>query len=223
MRLLVVEDEPKVSGFLVRGLREERYAVDLAEDGEAALALAADHDYDLVLLDVNLPRRDGFSVLSELRATGHECRVLLLTARDAVHDRVRGLDAGADDYLVKPFAFEELLARVRSLLRRRSAETSVLAAGDLVLDAAARAVRRGGREVNLTAREFALLEFLLRHKGEVLSRQRIGEHVWDRNFDPLSNVIEVTLYHVREKIDRGHPEPLVHTVRGAGYTIRESR
>lgn len=221
MRLLIVEDEPKVARFIERGLREEHYAVDVAANGEAGLDLALVHDYDLVILDVMLPKKDGFEVLEALRAAKRPCKVLMLTARDSVKDRVRGLDGGADDYLVKPFAFDELLARVRALLRRSSGtEVTTLSFADLVLDVKARKVTRAGQPVALSAREFAVLEHLLRHQGEVISRTRLSEQVWDQHFDSMTNVIDVTLYHLREKVDRGFASPLIHTVRGVGYVLK---
>jgi heavy metal response regulator len=220
MRLLIVEDEPKVARFVERGLREEHFAVDVAVDGESGLDLALVHDYDLVVLDVMLPKKDGFEVLEALRAARRPCKVLMLTARDSVKDRVRGLDGGADDYLVKPFAFAELLARVRALLRRAGGtEVTTLSFADLVLDVKARKVTRAGQPVALSAREFAVLEHLLRHQGEVISRTRLSEQVWDQHFDSMTNVIDVTLYHLREKVDRGFPAPLIHTVRGVGYVL----
>lgn len=221
MRLLIVEDEPKVARFVERGLREEHFAVDVAVDGESGLDLALVHDYDLVVLDVMLPKKDGFEVLEALRAAKRPCKVLMLTARDSVKDRVRGLDGGADDYLVKPFAFAELLARVRALLRRSGGtEVTTLNFADLVLDVKARKVTRAGKPVALSAREFAVLEHLLRHQGEVISRTRLSEQVWDQHFDSMTNVIDVTLYHLREKVDRGFPAPLIHTVRGVGYVLK---
>jgi len=221
MRLLIVEDEPKVARFVERGLREEHYAVDVAANGEAGLDLALVHDYDLVILDVMLPKKDGFEVLEALRAAKRPCKVLMLTARDSVKDRVRGLDGGADDYLVKPFAFAELLARVRALLRRSGGmEVTTLSFADLVLDVKARKVTRAGQPVALSAREFAVLEHLLRHQGEVISRTRLSEQVWDQHFDSMTNVIDVTLYHLREKVDRGFASPLIHTVRGVGYVLK---
>ncbi len=225
MRVLIVEDEPKLARFIERGLKEECFAVDLAADGEAALDLALVYDYDVVLLDVMLPRKDGFAVLRELRAAKRHCRVLMLTARDAVEDRVRGLDGGADDYLTKPFAFAELLARIRVLLRRASEAQSdpiTLGVADLTLDLRTRKVTRSGQAIALSAREFAMLEYLLRHEGEVISRTRLSEHVWDQHFDSMTNVIDVTLSHLRSKVDRGFPSPLIHTVRGVGYVLRTS-
>jgi two-component system copper resistance phosphate regulon response regulator CusR len=221
MRLLIVEDEPKVARFVQRGLREEHYAVDVAANGEEGLDLALVHDYDLVILDVMLPKKDGFEVLEALRAAKRPCKVLMLTARDAVKDRVRGLNGGADDYLVKPFAFEELLARVRVLLRRSGdPEMTTLRFADLVVDLRGRKVSRAGKAVTLSAREFAVLEYLLRHQGEVISRTRLSEQVWDQHFDSMTNVIDVTLYHLREKVDRGFGSPLIHTVRGVGYVLK---
>ncbi len=225
MRLLVVEDEPKVARFIERGLREEHYAVDAAFDGDEGLELALLNDYDLVILDVMLPKRDGFEVLEELRSARRPCKVLMLTARDSVKDRVRGLDGGADDYLVKPFAFEELLARVRVLLRRSGAteaEPTILRFEDLVLDLRSRKVTRSGKVVPLSSREFAVLEYLMSHVGEVVSRTRLSEHVWDQRFDSMTNVIDVTLYHLREKVDREFATPLIHTVRGVGYVLKSS-
>lgn len=222
MRLLLVEDEPKVARFIERGMREEHYAVDVAPDGEAGLALALLHDYDVVILDVMLPRRNGFEVLAALRAARRPCRVLMLTARDSVEDRVRGLDGGADDYLVKPFAFAELLARVRALLRRSAQDEPVeLRLAGLVLDLKARKVSRDGQSLALTPREFAVLEYLMRHCGQVVSRTSLTEHVWDQHFDSMTNVIDVTLYHLREKVDRSFSKPLIHTVRGVGYVLKE--
>jgi len=221
MRILVVEDEPKVARFVERGLREEHFNVEVARDGEDGLHRALETDFDLVVLDVMLPGRDGFSVLRELRAAGRQPRVLMLTARDAVADRVRGLDGGADDYLTKPFAFAEFLARVRALLRRpEGSDTGLLTLADLTVDPRSRKVWRAGKAISLSAREFAVLEFLLRHTGEVVSRTRLAEAVWDENFDSFSNVIDVTMYHLREKVDRDHAPALIKTVRGAGYVIR---
>ena len=221
MRILVVEDQRKLARLLHRGLREESYAVEVAADGEEGAFRAISDVFDLVILDVMLPRKDGFQVLRELRAAGVTSRVLLLTARDAVADRVRGLDLGADDYLVKPFSFDELLARVRALLRRDATSDPVsLRAGDLVLDLRQRTVTRADQRLSLTAREFAVLACLLRHADEIVTRTQLAEQVWDENMDPFSNVIEVTVYHVREKVDRGFSPALIHTVRGAGYILR---
>lgn len=221
MRLLIIEDDRKLAPLLARGLREEGFAVDVSGDGEDGAFRAVEQDYDAIVLDVMLPGIDGFQVLEKMRAKGRRTPVLMLTARGAVEDRVRGLNSGADDYLKKPFEFEELLARIRALLRRAAPEQDVrLAAGDLLLDPQRREVTRGGERVELTAKEFAVLEYLLRHRGRVISRTRLSEHVWDENFDAMSNVVDVTVYRLREKIDRRGP-PLVYTVRGAGYVLRE--
>jgi len=221
MRILVVEDERKVASFLRQGLEEEGHAVEVASDGAAALEeLLGSVGYDLVVLDVMLPKRDGFEVLKALREHKVRTPVLMLTARDGVADRVAGLDLGADDYLTKPFAFEEFLARVRALLRRGAspgAPTRKLA--DLTVDPGTREVTRGNRRITLTAREFALLDYFLRNVGRVLTRPMIAQHVWGLDFDPESNVVDVYVGYLRRKID-GEGEPrLVHTVRGAGYKL----
>ncbi len=223
MRLLVVEDVDKLAQVLKRGLEQEGYAVDTLGDGRAAQTRLRDrHDeYDLVVLDVMLPGLDGFSICRDLREHGLTVPVLMLTARDTTDDKVAGLDSGADDYLVKPFAFEELLARVRTLLRRpRHALPATLSAGDLVLDPVSRTVRRGAVTLELTVKEFALLEFLMRHPGEVLSRERILDHVWDDEYDAGSNVIDVHLKNLRRKVAAAGGPPLLETVRGVGYRLR---
>ena len=221
MRILVVEDERKVAAFVRQGLVEEGHVVEVAADGEAALdAVAGGPPYDLVVLDVMLPKRDGLSVLKTLRARRVQAPVLLLTARDGVADKVAGLDAGADDYLAKPFAFEELLARVRALLRRgRGAAEPVLRLEDLSLDPATRLVVRGGRRISLTAREYALLEDFLRKTGRVLTRPMITQHVWGMDFDPESNIVDVYVGYLRRKIDADGEPRLLQTVRGAGYSL----
>jgi len=220
MKILVVEDEERVAQFIQKGLKEEGHAVDVSYDGEDGSFLAEVNDYDLILLDVMLPKKNGISVCREIRARGVVTPVLMLTARDSVEDRVRGLDAGADDYLVKPFAFEELLARVRALLRRRSdTKTPTLQLADLELDPITRLVTRAGKPIRLTTKEYSLLEYLLRNANKVLSRTLIGEHVWDMNFDPESNVIDVYISHLRNKIDKGYDVPLLHTMRGQGYLL----
>lgn len=222
MRLLVIEDEIKVSRFIERGLREEGFNVETAGDGESGFEKARGGDFDLLILDVMLPERDGFSVLRELRAAGVQSRVLMLTARDGVGDRVQGLDLGADDYLVKPFAFAELLARVRALLRRSvSEEPTLLHAADLQVDLRARRVTRGGLLVTLSGKEFGVLAHLLRHAGTVVTRAELAEQVWEDLQNTPSNVIEVTVYHLREKIDRGFTPALIQTVRGAGYLLQK--
>lgn len=220
MNILLVEDEPKVASFITRGLEAEHYAVDIAADGEAGLARAMAGGYDLVLLDVMVPKRDGLAVLRELRARGRTVPVLLLTARATLADKVAGLDLGADDYLTKPFAFAELLARVRALLRRGTAAMPVLAVADLQLDPATHEVRRGGQRIDLTPREYALLEFFLRNRGRVLSRAVIAQHVWGVDFDTFTNVIDVYVNYLRRKIDAGFEPKLLHTVRGAGYVLK---
>ena len=222
MRVLVVEDERKVASFIRQGLEEEGHAVEVFTDGEAALeALLAGPSPDLVVLDVMLPRRDGFSVLRKLRERRVATPVLLLTARDAVSDKVTGLDLGADDYLTKPFAFEEFLARVRTLLRRGTGQrVPVLRMADLELDPATREVTRGGRRITLTTREYALLEYFLRSVGRVLTRPMLAEHVWGLDFDPESNIIDVYVGYLRRKIEADGAPRLLHTIRGAGYVLR---
>ena len=222
MRILVVEDERKVAAFVRQGLVEEGHAVEVAADGEAALEAVADGPpFDLVVLDVMLPKRDGLDVLRSLRSLRVQTPVLLLTARDGVADKVAGLDAGADDYLAKPFAFEELLARVRALLRRgRGRAEPVLRLADLSLDPATRAVLRGRRRITLTAREYALLEYFLRNAGRVLTRPMITQHVWGMDWDPQSNIVDVYVGYLRRKVDADGELRLVQTVRGAGYSLR---
>lgn len=220
MRILLVEDEPNAARMLAKGLRQQAYAVDVAPDGEEALYQASVNNYDLIILDVLLPLKNGFEVCHELRAAGAVVPVLMLTARDAVKDRVTGLDLGADDYLVKPFDFHELLARVRALLRRGQAlRPATLAIADLMIDTRAQQVRRGGQLIELTTKEYALVEYLAQRAGEVLSRADIAEHVWDESFDPFSNLIEVYVQRLRRKLDEGHTPKLIHTRRGAGYLL----
>jgi heavy metal response regulator len=222
MRILLAEDEQKVASFIERGLEAEHYAIDVVYDGEAALARARDGDYDLVILDVMLPKRDGLSVLKELRARKLTLPVLLLTARDTVADKVAGLDSGADDYLTKPFAFEELVARVRALLRRGApAASAILQLADLSLNPTTREVTRAGRRIDLTAKEYALLEFFLRRAGQVVSRAVIAHHVWGVDFDTFTNVIDVYVNYLRKKIDADFVPKLLHTVRGVGYVLKE--
>jgi DNA-binding response OmpR family regulator len=220
MRLLLVEDDTRIARFVAKGLREQAYAVDVAGTGDDALYQAAVNTYDLVILDVMIPAPDGFAVCRELRKAGHRMPILMLTARDAVEDRIAGLDHGADDYLTKPFEFRELLARLRALLRRsgelRPAKITI---ADLVLDTSAQTAKRAGRNVTLTAKEYALLEYLARNAGRVVGRADIAEHVWDETFDPFSNLIEVYINRVRRKIDADSPRPLLHTRRGMGYVL----
>jgi heavy metal response regulator len=220
MRILVVEDEKKVASFIQRGLEAESYRVDVAYDGAAGLTRAREGGYDLLILDVMLPGRDGLSVLRDLRAAGQQLPVLMLTARAAVSDKVAGLDGGADDYLTKPFEWSELVARVRALLRRGTPAPAVLAVADLRLDPATRQVTRAGRSIELTAREYALLEFFLRRPGRVLSRALIAQHVWGVSFHTFTNVIDVYVNYLRRKIDADFEPKLIHTVRGAGYVLR---
>jgi len=220
MKILIVEDEPKTGDYLRRGLAEAGFVVDLARDGLDGLHLGLNGDYDLVVLDVMLPTLDGWGVLQTLRRSGREMPVLFLTARDQVEDRVRGLELGADDYLVKPFAFSELLARVRTLLRRsRNKEPELLRAADLELDLLRRRASRAGQRIELTAKEFALLELLLRRQGEVLPRSLIASQVWDMNFDSDTNVIEVAVRRLRAKVDDPFEPKLIRTVRGMGYVL----
>jgi two-component system, OmpR family, copper resistance phosphate regulon response regulator CusR len=220
MRILLVEDEPDAARILAKGLRRQKYAVDLAADGEEAEYQASINDYDLIILDVMLPRKDGFEVCRELRAAGSAVPILMLTARDAVQDRIAGLDTGADDYLTKPFDLHELLARVRALLRRGQAlRPEKIGVADLTIDTRAHQVERAGRRVELTGKEYALLEYLARRAGEVVSRAEIGEHVWDENFDPFTNLIEVYIQRLRRKIDDGHRLKLIRTLRGEGYLL----
>ena len=216
-RLLVVEDEPEIADFLVRGLREEGFVVEHARDGDEARAFLRSGSWDLVLMDWWLPGPDGLEVLRKYRQEGGDATVLFLTARDAVSDRVRGLDSGADDYLCKPFAFDELLARVRALIRRRDREAGLtLCAGDLKLDLTLRRAERAGKAIDLTSKEFTLLAFLVRNPGQPLSRTRIYDHVWDERYDGLSNTLEVHIKELRRKLEGLGPR-LIHTVRGCGY------
>lgn len=220
VRILLVEDEVKMARAVRRGLEQQGYAVDASANGEDALHRAFENDYDVIVLDVMLPERDGFSVCRELRGHDRWAPVLMLTARDDIQDRIRGLDAGADDYLIKPFAFGELLARVRALVRRGGTERPpVITAGDVVLDPAAHTVTRDRTLVELSTREFALLEFLMRYQGEVVSRSRILEHVWDYNYDGFSNVVDVYVGYLRRKLEQPFDRPLIRTVRGVGYRL----
>jgi heavy metal response regulator len=219
MRVLVVEDEARVRSFVKRGLKEAGFAVDDTESGDEALQLALMHTYDVIVLDVMLPGRSGLDIVAELRRSGCATPVLILTAREGVQDRVRGLDAGADDYLPKPFAFAELLARLRALMRRGTAQASVIEIGDLRVDLLARKVQRQGVKIELTQKEFALLEYLARHSGQVVTRTMIAEHVWDMNFDSFTNVIDVYIRYLRRKIDDPFDPKLIHTRRGVGYVL----
>jgi DNA-binding response OmpR family regulator len=222
MRILIVEDDTDLGEFIGKGLREERYAVDLAVDGEEGLQLAGENPYQLIILDIMLPKLDGLTVCRRLRASGNATPILLLTARDSIQDRVSGLDTGADDYLTKPFAFVELLARVRALMRRGGPQhLARLKAADLELDPASRRAWRAGREVTLTNKEYALLEFFLRNKNRVLTRTAIIQHVWDLSYDPMTNIVDAHVRALRAKMDRDFSPPLITTVRGAGYMLEE--
>ena len=221
MRILVVEDEKKVAGFVKKGFEEESYAVDIAYDGVEGEYLATTNDYDVIVLDIMLPKKNGMDVVKDLRTRGIKTPVLLLTARDAVEDKVKGLDSGADDYLSKPFAFEELLARVRALMRRKEYSIVELKFADLALDQATRKAKRGSMEIDLTSKEYGLLEYFLRNPNKVLTRTMIAEHVWDYTFDTDTNVIDVYVNHLRNKIDKDSSRKLLHTVRGIGYILKE--
>ncbi len=223
MKLLVIEDEKKVSNFIMQGLREENYAIECAFDGEQGLEKALTGEFDGIILDLMLPKRDGISILRELRGRGINTPVLILTAKGTIQDKIIGLDSGADDYLAKPFHFEELTARIRSLLRRSIVEkTTQLKVGDLVLDTVSHRARRGNNEIDLTAREYALLEYLMRNSNRVLSRSVITQHVWNYNFAVDSNLVDVYINRLRNKIDGAGPTKLIHSIRGVGYVMRES-
>jgi two-component system copper resistance phosphate regulon response regulator CusR len=220
MRILVVEDDPDMSRFIERGLREQSYAVDAAATGDAAIEAAVTAAYDVIILDAMIPPPDGFEVCRQLRAQGIGATILMLTARDSVADRVEGLDSGADDYLVKPFEFAELLARLRALLRRRGVrQYPVIEVGDLRLDTRSHRVTRGDNELPLTTKEYALLEYLSVNAGRVMGREEIAEHVWNDEFDPFSNLIEVYIGRLRRIVDRDRKVKLIHTIRGSGYIL----
>ena len=220
MRILVVEDEEKVSRFIARGLEAERFAVDVARDGAEGLDFVSVYSYDLVILDLMMPGLSGTEVLRRIRCVNRQVPILILTARDAVKDKVENLEAGADDYLTKPFAFAELTARVKALLRRGAvSRENVLRVQDLELDRLSQQVKRAGRRVELTTKEYALLEYLMSNAGRALSRTMIIEHVWDQSFDGVTNIVDVYVRHLREKIDEGQPRKLIRTVRGIGYKV----
>lgn len=222
MRILVVEDEQKIARFIRKGLTEEGYAVDIARDGEEAISFATYAPYDLIILDLLIPRVDGITVCRRLRESNLSVPILILTAKDSIEDRVTGLDAGADDYLVKPFAFAELLARIRALLRRpQSATSNILQISDLVLDLTKHRAERGGVPIELTSTEYALLEYLMRNPCQVLTRTQIMQHVWDYDFYGGSNIVDVYICYLRKKIDETHSKKLIKTIRGTGYTLCE--
>jgi len=222
LRILVVEDEKKVASFIKKGLEEQSYVVDVAYDGKQGEDLASQNDYDLIILDVLLPKQDGVVTCQKIRGQKNESPILMLTAIGDTEAKVRGLDSGADDYMTKPFHFEELLARVRALLRRKSQDKSVvLQVGDLVVDPVSRKVERDGKQIRLTSREFALLEYLMRNKGRTLSRVHIAQHVWNVSFDMESNVIDVYVKLLRQKIDKDFDKQLIHTIVGVGYVLKD--
>ena len=224
MKILIVEDEKKVASFLKKGLEQEYYTVDVAHDGKAGLDLSLTEDYDLIILDIMLPLLDGITLLREMRNAKINVPVLMLTAKDSTEDKVEGLDSGADDYLAKPFALEELLARVRALVRRKEkVKNLLLLANDLSLDTQTHKVKRGDKEIILTPKEYSILEYLLRNKNHVVSRMKLTEHVYEYQFDPDTNVIDVYINKLRNKIDKDSDKPILHTIRGIGYMIKEIR
>lgn len=224
MRILLVEDDHKIASFITRGLKEVGYAVDCAADGEKGLNLALTEPYDAAVIDIMLPKRDGLSLIREIRGEGINTPVIILSARGTVEDRIKGLRTGSDDYLTKPFAFTELLARIQALIRRAggTAEPTRLTVGDLSLNLLTREVFRGDRKIDLQPLEFSLLEYLMRNAGNVVSRTMIMEHVWDYNFDPMTNVVEARICRLRDKVDKDFDTKLIHTVRGAGYVLKAS-
>ncbi len=224
MRVLLVEDEKKMASFIERGLKEESYAVDVMHDGEAGWECVSANEYDVIILDIMLPKLSGLDLCERIRKEGNRTPILMLTARDSVEDKIKGLDKGADDYLTKPFAFDELLARLRALLRRPRdiKEESQFAGGGLTLDLLTRKVRDAKGEISLSQKEFALLEFLMRHKGQVVTRTQIAEHVWDLHFDPMSNTIDVYINFLRKKIDPPAGKSLIETIRGSGYRFTDA-
>ena len=222
MRILVIEDEVKIAQFIKRGLKEEGYAVDVANDGEEGHFLLSSNEYDAVILDLMLPKIDGLTLCRTLRKEDNQTPIIMLTAKDTVKDKVKGLDSGADDYLPKPFAFEELLARLRVLLRKKDSRVQTqLKVGDLSLDLLTHKVTRADREIDLTVKEYALLEYLMRNAGNIVTRTMISEHVWDINFDTFTNVIDVYINYLRNKIDSGFEDKMIHTVRGKGYLLKK--
>jgi len=222
LRILVIEDEAKIAQFIKRGLKEEGYAIDVAVDGEEGHFMLSSNEYDVIILDLMLPKIDGLTLCRTLRKEGNQTPIIMLTAKDTVKDKVKGLDSGADDYLPKPFAFEELLARVRVLLRKKDSRVQTqLKVEDLVLDLLTHKVTRGDREIDLTVKEYALLEYLMRNAGNIVTRTMISEHVWDINFDTFTNVIDVYINYLRNKVDNGFENKMIHTVRGKGYLLKK--
>jgi heavy metal response regulator len=222
VRILLVEDEERIASFISRGLKEAHYVVDVAHDGEKGLFMAEINEYDLAILDIMLPKKDGISVCKELRSKGRDLPILMLSAKDSIDDKVRGLNFGADDYLAKPFAFKELLARVQALLRRQKpSHGQVLEVGDLQLNQLTHKVMREDKEIKLTAKEYILLEYLMLNAGKLITRTMISEHVWHEDFDSFTNVIDVFVNYLRKKIDKGFKKPLIHTIRGSGYCLKE--
>ncbi|MCG2726991.1 MAG: response regulator transcription factor [Elusimicrobia bacterium] len=219
MRILLIEDEKKIANFIKRGLKEENYAVDMAFDGLEGLNMVNEASYDLVILDLMLPSFDGISICSTLRKNGFNAPILMLTAKDRIEDKVKGLDSGANDYLTKPFAFEELLARIRVLLRHKPSQSANIKIKDLEIDLVSHRAKRAEKNIVLSAKEFALLEYLARNEGKLVTRTMISEHVWDIHFDTDTNVIDVHINHLRKKIDRSHLIKLIHTIRGRGYIL----
>jgi DNA-binding response OmpR family regulator len=221
MKILLVEDEKKVANFIKKGLTEEFYTVDAAPDGEEGLFMAENSEYDLMILDIMLPDINGIELCTKIRSKNIKTPIMMLTAVDATESKVKGLDSGADDYLTKPFVFDEFLARVRSLLRRPSLAADLLKAADLVLDPVKHEVLRGGRKIDLTWKEFALLEYMMRNRGRILSRTKIFENIWSYDIETSSNIVDVYVSYLRDKIDKRHSQKLIHTVRGAGYILKE--
>ena len=223
MRILLIEDDVKIGRLIVKGLQQAGFAIDHSDNGEEGLHLALTHPYDAIIIDIMLPKLNGLIVVNELRKVKKNVPIIILSAKRTVEDRVKGLQSGSDDYLVKPFAFSELLARLQALIRRASgaAETTFFKTGDLTVDILSRKVVRAGKQIDLQPKEFALLEYLIRNEGRVVSKTMIMEHVWDYNFDPQTNVVEVRICRLRDKIDKGFEKKLIHTIRGVGYVLRE--
>lgn len=224
MRILLVEDDKKIAGFIVKGLREENYAIDVFHNGEDGLYWALANDYDLIILDIMLPIKNGLEICGEIRSNGKTTPIIMLTAKDSIQDKVKGLQTGADDYLSKPFSFDELLARIKALLRRsQKYQTQILSADDLELDISSRRVFRSGKEIILSGREYSLLEFLMRNKNKIVTETQIIEHVWDMNSELFTNVVNVYIHHLRKKISEPNKEKLIYTLRGRGYILKDEK